>query len=74
MAAHVTLWIVTMETSNQLLGNTGVSIMNIRIKETAVPAVRSQNKVSNGCSLMYGFLFTTSTTSAKNIPLETDAV
>ena len=54
MVAYVTLRMVNMEISNQLLGNTGVSIMNIRIKEAVVPAVQPQNKVSNGCSLMYG--------------------
>ena len=52
MAAHVALWIVTMETSNQLLGNTGVSIINVRIKEIAVQVLQPQNKISTVCSLM----------------------
>ena len=40
MVAHVTLWMVTMEVSNQLLGNTGISIVSIRIIETVVPKTK----------------------------------
>ena len=74
MAAHVTQWIITMVNSNQLLGNTGVSMRSIRINETVVPNMETQNKVSNGCWLMYGFFFNTSTYSPRKIPCDTAAL
>ena len=74
MAPHVALWIVTMETSNQLLGNTGVSTINMRIKETAVLVLQPQNTFSMICSPMQGFLLIITTSVDNRNPPETAAV